>query len=314
MTASGQVAGTAAGRAGQPLVALVATMRPRQWLKNSLVVVVPLAAGKLLSPTVLLTTAIAFAVLCAAASATYLVNDVVDREIDRSHPRTRHRPVASGRLGVRTALVSSALLAAAAVTAGFAVRPEFGWTVVAYLLATLTYSLWLKHEPVLELALLAIGFLLRAIAGGTATAIPISSWFLLVAGFGSLFMAAGKRYSELERVLTARPLTDDDEPPAIVRRSLRGYTSSYLRFVWGLAAGVTITAYCLWSFEVADMQTPSPWLVWSVVPFVLGVLRYAVNIDRGDAETPEDAVLRDRWLLGVGLAWLILFGLGAMPT
>lgn len=297
----------AAGRAG----AFVVALRPRQWLKNTLVVAAPLGAGALFEPAVLRATIGAFVAFCLAASGTYLLNDVVDAEADRAHPAKRSRPVAAGHLSPRAAVVGAVVLLALALALGFAVRVPLGWTVGAYVVATLTYSLWLKHEPVIELALLALGFLLRAVAGGTAADVPLSSWFLIVAGFGSLFMAAGKRYSELLRVTAGEPVDGDGEATVVVRRSLLGYSETYLRFVWGLAAGVTITAYCLWAFGLAAVPSSLPWAVWSVLPFVLAILRYAVDVDRGRAEAPEEAVLGDRVLLLLALVWVVLFGLGA---
>ena len=180
---------------------------------------------------------------------------------------------------------------------------------VAYAVFTGAYSLFLKNEPVIELVLLAMGFLLRAIAGGVASGLPISEWFLIVAGFGSLFMAAGKRYGELDRLVRDG---GNSEQSGAVRASLRGYTLGYLRFVWGVAAAVTITAYCLWAFDVAQTPSSFPWAAWSVLPFVLAILRYAITVDRGAAEAPETAVLGDRVLVVLGAAWLILFGLGAV--
>jgi len=165
----------------------------------------------------------------------------------------------------------------------------------------MVYSLWLKHEPVLEMALLSVGFLLRALAGGMATGIPVSTWFLIVAGFGSLFMAAGKRYSEL---VSAHDLGDGPR-----RRSLEGYSPGYLRFVWGLAASVTVTGYCLWALNGTGAGA-SGWVGWSVLPFVLALLRYAVDIDAATAEAPEDVVLGDPVLIGLGLAWLVVFAVG----
>jgi decaprenyl-phosphate phosphoribosyltransferase len=142
-----------------------------------------------------------------------------------------------------------------------------------------------------------------------AAQLPISPWFLIVAGFGSLFMAAGKRFSELDRSLKA--VTDGSEQ-GIRRRSLDGYTLPYLRFVWGTAAAVAITAYCLWAFEVGLQESTFPWAQWSVLPFVLAILRYAVDVDKGQAEAPEDVVLKDRALLAMGAIWLVLFALGAL--
>lgn len=291
-------------------LALLLAMRPKQWLKNLLVVAAPLAAGSLLEGPVLAGTAIAFVVFCLAASATYLINDIRDVELDRRHPEKRWRPIASGAVQPRTAAAFAAVLMITALALAFWQSIGLGWTVLAYVVCTLSYSLGLKHEPVLELLLLSLGFMLRAIAGGVATGIPLSQWFLIVAGFGSLFMAAGKRYSELTR-LSADAI--DPGSGEAGRRVLAGYSTAYLQFVVAVAVGVTVTAYCLWAFEVGGGQTP-PWSLISVFPFVLALLRYGVDIFRGEAEAPENAVLSDRVLLAAGLAWVVTFGLGAIAA
>jgi len=288
-------------------VALAVALRPRQWLKNLLVFAAPLAAGQVLVPQVLIPTLIAFVAFCLVSSATYLINDIRDVEVDRHHPTKRARPIAAGQLKIPVALTTAVVLTVAALVLAWWDRPELAAVVLAYFVFTLAYSLGLKHEPVIELALLAMGFLLRAIAGGIASNLPISQWFLIVAGFGSLYVAAGKRYCEL--IGRDEDLQWQDRPR---RRSLAGYTPAYLRFVWGTAAAVTIAAYCLWAFEVGTTPASLPWAAWSVLPFVLAILRYGVEIDRGKAEAPEDAVLGDRVLMLIGLAWLILFGLGAL--
>ncbi len=290
-------------------VALVIGMRPRQWLKNVLVFAAPLAAGSLLEPDVLLPSVIAFIAFCLMSSATYLINDIRDVDADRAHPTKRNRPIAAGDLSPAVAATAALVLAAAALGLALWVNAGLLGVVLAYAVFTLSYSLFLKHEPVVELALLSMGFLLRAIAGGVAAQLPISPWFLIVAGFGSLFMAAGKRFSELDRSLKA--VTDGSEQ-GIRRRSLDGYTLPYLRFVWGTAAAVAITAYCLWAFEVGLQESTFPWAQWSVLPFVLAILRYAVDVDKGQAEAPEDVVLKDRALLAMGAIWLVLFALGAL--
>ena len=288
-------------------VALAVAMRPRQWLKNVLVFAAPLAAGSILQPDVLVPTLVAFVAFCLVSSATYLVNDARDVEADRAHPVKRHRPIAAGQLPASVAWLAAVVLALASLAIAASVNPSLAGVVAVYFVFTLSYSLLLKHEPVIELALLAMGFLLRAIAGGVAAELPISQWFLIVAAFGSLFMAAGKRYSELQR-----SLADGGNGDRPARRSLDGYTLGYLRFVWATAAAVTIMGYCLWAFEVAQAQASLPFAQWSVLPFVLGILRYGVVVDRGEAEAPEDAVLGDRVLLLIGVAWVVLFGLGAL--
>ena len=163
------------------------------------------------------------------------------------------------------------------------------------------YSIWLKHEPVIDLMLVASGFLMRAVAGGLAASLEISDWFLLVAGFGSLFMVAGKRYSELHTLGSE----------AGTRRSLVRYTASYLRFVWSTAAAVTIAGYSLWAFE-SRVDTTFPWHALSIIPFVGALLRYAVDIDAGSAAEPEDIVWGDRVLQGIGVLWLVVLTLGVL--
>jgi decaprenyl-phosphate phosphoribosyltransferase len=287
-----------------PLAVLVA-LRPRQWVKNLLVFAVPLAAGKLTERDVAVDTLVAFACFCAVASATYLVNDVRDVSSDRVHPTKRFRPIAAGELSVPLAIVLAVLLAVAGIgAAALSTYPGFLVTLSVYLVATLSYSFGLKNEPVVELVLIATGFVLRATAGGTATGIPISPWFLTVAAFGSLFMAAGKRYSEFVSL-------GDDRSDS--RPALAGYSATYLRFVWTVAAGIMLTAYCLWAFQVGVRDRGTlPLAAWSVVPFIVAVLRFALDIDRGDAGAPEDIALHDRVLQVTALMWFLMFGLGAI--
>jgi decaprenyl-phosphate phosphoribosyltransferase len=285
-------------------VALLVALRPKQWLKNVLVFAAPLAAGSLFEPAVFWPSVGAFVAFCLASSATYLVNDVRDVEVDREHPKKQHRPIAAGHLGSGGAITAAVVLALAAVALSVWISTALAGVVLAYLVFTLAYSLWLKHEPVIELALLAMGFLLRAVAGGAAADLPISQWFLIVAAFGSLFIAAGKRFSELHRL--------EREGVEPKRRSLAGYTTNFLRFVLAASAAVTIMGYALWAFEVGQAASTLPWAQWSVLPFVLAVLRYGAEIFQGEAETPEDTLLHDRVLILLGVAWLALFTLGAL--
>jgi decaprenyl-phosphate phosphoribosyltransferase len=160
------------------------------------------------------------------------------------------------------------------------------------------YSDFLKHLPVVDLAMVASGFLLRAIAGGVAAGIPLSQWFLLVASFGSFFMVAGKRYSEMKAL----------GADAGTRRSLTRYSESYLRFAWMLAAVMVLISYSLWAFENRDGQPPLgvPWTAISIAPFTLGLLQYALEVDSGNAGEPEEVVLHDHVLQGIGLVWLVV--------
>ena len=269
-------------------------MRPRQWVKNVLVLAPVFPAGQQVGLDTLTGVGVAFVLFCVLSSSIYLINDAKDVEADRAHPRKRFRPIAAGELPVRTAVVLAVVLAAVALGAGTLWQPMLGVVLGVYFVVQLAYCFGLKHEPVLELACVASGFLLRMLAGGTAGDIPLSGWFLLTTAFGSLFMAAGKRYGESRRgELTGEP----------VRRVVQRYTPTYLRFVWTLAATVVVTTYALWAIEVLVAQTGTSLATLTIVPFVLAVLRYAVDVDSGNAEEPEEIALHDRVLLGLAGLW-----------
>lgn len=283
------------------LLQLMRLMRPRLWSRNLLVAAVPLAAGALLHREVLLATLQGFVALCLAASSGYCLNDVIDAAADARHPTKRFRPVASGRVSPRSALALGAVLAIAALALAWPTS-ALRWVVLAYLVLTAVYTTRLKREPVIELALVSAGFLLRAIAGGAATAIPVSPWFLIVTGFGSLFVVIGKRLSEFV----------SSGPDQGTRRSLAGYTESYLRLVLAMAAAVTVAAYCLWAFGITSKRVETTYAALSVVPLVLGMMRYALDVDRGRAQEPEGVVSGDRVLQGLGALWVLTFWLAAM--
>lgn len=278
------------------LPAPIRAMRPRQWVKNFLVVLAPLAGGVLFQPDVLEGVALAFVAFCLVSSAVYLLNDIRDVEEDKLHPKKRFRPIAAGELSIPVAAVMGIVLGLAGLALGFWTAPALGVTLVVYVAIQILYSAVLKHLPVIDLAVVSSGFLLRAIAGGVAVAVPLSQWFLLVAAFGSLFMVAGKRYSELVSV----------GADAGTRKSLDRYSQSYLRFVWILAAVLVVTCYSLWAFENPGREPLGvPWTAISIAPFTLGMLQYALEVDAGQAGEPEDVVLHDHVLQGLGLIWLI---------
>lgn len=285
-------------------LALVRGVRPRQWLKNVLVFAAPLASGTILHGAVLARTLAAFGLFCLVAGGVYLVNDVRDAAADRLHPTKRLRPVASGALPVPVALTAGVLLLAAPVAvAALWVRPALAGVLGSYVVISLAYSFFLKNQPVIDLAAVASGFVLRGIAGGAAAEIHFSQWFLLVAAFGALFMVAGKRYAELVALGEGSG----------TRKTLGEYSQSYLRFVWSLSAGVSCTVYSLWAFELMrNSGSGVPWPTISIAPFVLALLRYAVDVDRGAAGAPEEIVLRDRVLLGLGLLWVATFAAGVL--
>ena len=280
--------------------ALVKALRPKQWTKNVLVVAAPFAAGRLFEPSVAANVAVAFVAFCLASSAVYLLNDVRDAPKDRLHPEKKNRPIASGQVAPSTAVVLAVVALVASLALSTLAEPALLWVIVTYLVLQLLYVFWLKNQPVLDLAVIASGFLLRALAGGAATDIAISDWFLLVAGFGSLFVVAGKRYSELVT------LEANESEIGQTRSTLLSYTSTYLRFVWTVAAAVTVMVYGLWVITVPRDSTTATLI--SLVPFTLGLLVYALVIDSGKGGEPETAILRNPTLLALGALWVISLG------
>ena len=281
---------------------LVRTARPKQWLKNVLVLAAPAAAGVLTEGDVWPRVAVAFLAFCLAASGTYFFNDAVDVDADRRHPTKRNRPVAAGHLSPgRAKWIGAALLVAALAISAPIEGGRLVLVVAVYVVLTIGYSSWLKHEPVIDLAAVAAGFVLRAVAGGVAAGVPLSNWFLIVAGAGSLFIVAGKRHAEVHDLGT---------DSSSHRTVLAAYSPGFLTFVRAVAASVAISAYCLWAFERGDVSGYDLWYQLSIVPFVLGMLRYALLVEHGHGGAPEELVLSDRVLLALGFAWVVLFALG----
>ncbi len=294
-------------RVGPPktlLGGIVKAVRPRQWVKNLLVLAAPLAAlggeHHYDYRQVAVKVGIAFIVFCMAASCIYLINDARDVEADRAHPTKRFRPIAAGVVPVPLAYGLAVVLGVAALVISWLVTPHLALVMAVYIGIQLAYCFGLKHQAVLDICIVSSGFLIRAIAGGVAAGIPLSQWFLLVFAFGSLFMGAGKRYAELQLA---------ERTGAKIRKSLESYTSTYLRFVWTLSATAVVLCYALFAFE-RDGGAASWWAV-SIIPFTVAILRYAVDIDGGDAGEPEEIALHDRVLQLLALALIGTVGAAA---
>lgn len=284
------------------LAGLWHTARPRQWIKNVLLLAAPFGAGVIDDGDALARTGIAFVLFCLAASGAYFLNDAADVDADRRHDRKRLRPVAAGQVPVALARLVGAALLVIALPAGFVlVNVELGIALACYVGVTLAYTFWLKHEPVLDLAGVAAGFLIRAIAGGVAAEVWISQWFIIVVGFSSLFIVTGKR--------SAEHLELGDERGGH-RATLSAYSETFLRFVRGTATAAAFTAYCVWAFEKGEGTSGALWFELSILPFVMAMLRYALLLDQGQGGAPEEVFLRDRTLQGLGLAWAAFFGAG----
>ncbi|MDO9407574.1 decaprenyl-phosphate phosphoribosyltransferase [Patulibacter sp.] len=275
---------------------LVRTGRPKQYVKNVLVFAAPAAGAGLGDADVILKALLCFVAFCLVSSATYILNDVGDVEADRAHPTKRQRPIASGVVPVPIALVAVVGLLVLGLGLAYAISWQLGLLLTAYKALTIAYTFRLKHTAILDIVVVATGFAVRAISGGVAVDIALSQWFLAVTCFGSLFMVAGKRHGELLHVGEG----------GATRKALTQYTVEYLRFVVTMAASVTILTYCLWAFE-HPRTSDIPWWGLSIVPFVMGIMRYALLVDQGKGGAPEELVIRDPGLRVIGIAWVALF-------
>jgi decaprenyl-phosphate phosphoribosyltransferase len=282
-------------RGSNSALALLRACRPRQWAKNVLVVAAPAAAGMIFHPKIAAEVVGAFAVMSMVSSSTYLVNDVRDVEKDRRHPRKRFRPIAAGEVQVRSALLLAAALAAFGVLAGALIAPALGAVAFAYLVLTAAYTLWLKHVAVVDIAVIAAGFVLRALAGGAATGLPLSKWFVLVTGFGAIFLVVGKRFAELTR----------DNEGAAVRATLGVYTPQGLWAALAASALLTFSSYFGWA---ATRPDHTALFVVSTIPLGFWLGRYTKLVHHGHGEAPEDVVLGDRALILLGATWAVLCG------
>jgi decaprenyl-phosphate phosphoribosyltransferase len=277
-------------------------LRPQQWIKNLLVFAAPAAAGVLDEGEHLVHSGVVFLAFCLAASGTYCLNDVADATADRHHPTKRTRPVASGEISPGTAVaLGLGLLASGLLAAALSGELAAAGLLAVYVAMTTSYTYWLKHVAVIDMVVVTAGFVLRAVAGVVGTEVPVSDWYLIVASFGSLFLVAGKRTSELRL----------GDGAGNHRRALDDYSTSFLVLVRSFSLGITVLAYCLWAFEKSELADSwFPWFELSIVPFTALLLRYALAHESAELAGPEEIVLGDRQLQAIGFVWACCLGAG----
>jgi 4-hydroxybenzoate polyprenyltransferase len=281
--------------------AVLATMRPRQWVKN-LFVAAPLVFSKnLTEPDLAARALLALIAFCLLSGAVYAFNDVRDAEADRRHPSKRRRPVAAGALSERTALVAAALLSAGALVACASLSWALAAVAAGYLVNNLAYSVGLKRIAFLDVLLIAGGFLLRVWAGGLAIDVPVSPWLLACTGLLACLLGFGKRAHELMQAEAA------DVEAHHTRASLAGYRVRHLRWAMSLLAVATSAAYALYTQDAHTVASFGTRSLIVTLPFcLLGIARFAqIALWRSGDDSPTDAILRDVPFL------LILAGWGA---
>ena len=289
------------------LSALIRACRPRQWTKNLLVFAAPLFAFRI-EADIWLAASGALLAFCLISSAIYLLNDSLDVEADRQHPRKRNRPIAAGLVSVPMALTTSALLAFISLMLAAAISAPLAGVILAYALIQVGYCLRLKREPLLDLFCISAGFLLRAMAGGVAAGLALSPWFLLTVGLLALFLAVEKRKAELQIALGRGVMT---------RQVLERYSLPLLLRLEGLVSTSAFMSYSLWASGPALNGASTSWMLLTV-PFVLvGIFRYQLLSDPQEAERrrsldpdrtsekPEEILLGDRGIKLTLLGWFI---------
>jgi 4-hydroxybenzoate polyprenyltransferase len=277
------------------LGAWVRALRPDQWTKNLLVFAALIFGLRLLEPEAALRAVLAFVSFCAASSGGYLLNDVRDLERDRVHPSKRRRPIASGAISVPAAVVGAAILIAAALALALGITPVFGGIVAAYLVLTVSYSFGLKNVVLLDAILIAVGFVLRAVAGAAAIEVAISPWLVVCTFMAALFLSLGKRRAEIAAL----------EGAATHRPASRAYSLELLDQLMTVVVATSILSYCLYTLSPEVRERFGVDHLEVTVPIVVyGLFRYLYLVRATDlAQNPSRAIITDRPVLLTVLLW-----------
>jgi decaprenyl-phosphate phosphoribosyltransferase len=290
------------------LSAHIQALRPRQWTKNFIVFAAPLFAFDV-SAKAIAGSLFAFCLFCAASSSFYLLNDIFDVKADRQHPVKSKRPIASGMVAIPTAIAMAAALLTTALGLSWRDSASLGLTILCYALLQVAYNLKLKHTVILDVIAIACGFILRAFAGGAATGITLSSWFLLCTGMLALFLGIEKRKAELR-------LSEIKGKKS--RAVLHRYTLPLLSRMESVVTNGTILSYALWSSGPIVSGASTAWMMLTLPCVLYGIFRYQLLSDPqeiarhsaeseqgGQTERPEEVLLNDKPMLLTVLAWLV---------
>jgi 4-hydroxybenzoate polyprenyltransferase len=277
------------------LSALIKTMRPRQWTKNIFVFAALVFDKQLLNPDSFLRTLAGFALFCLISSSVYIFNDIADVEADRKHPEKKKRPIPSGKLPIRAAWIAGIVLVIFTFAASYFLAPGFEVVVVTYFFLNIAYTKWLKHIPILDVLIIAAGFVLRVHAGVTLISVErFSPWLYVVMTLLSLFLGFGKRRAEL--ALLAHGAGSH-------RKVLDGYTLPLIDQYIMIVSGTTIVAYSLYTFSAPNV--PDNHSMMLTIPFVVyAIFRYLylINVEHAGG-APEEILLTDRPFQIAMLLW-----------
>ncbi|MFQ5411519.1 MAG: decaprenyl-phosphate phosphoribosyltransferase [Phycisphaerae bacterium] len=281
------------------VTAAVRLMRPAQWVKNVFVFAAWVFGVRYDAPEAFdqfLHAAGAFGIFCMLSGAVYAFNDLLDYREDAHHPTKRHRPVASGAISPGLAGVLAVLLAAGGSYAALQLPQGFAGTAVAYLLLNVIYSLWGKQRMLLDVILIAIGFVLRALAGAEAIEVEVSAWLVVCTFTLCLFLGFGKRRCEIAVMKT-------NERASSHRSTLSDYTPELLMQLLSATGAMAVMTFLLYTL---DPNSPSPLLVFTTPLVFYAIFRYAMVISRGERTGPTDVLIKDRPFLATAILWTLL--------
>ncbi len=292
-------------------------LRPRQWIKNFAIFAALLFSGQLFDITLIQKVAEGFIIFCAISSAIYVINDILDVEKDKLHPFKRFRPIAHGDVSVRAAIIVATTLAAGSIIASYFIDPAFFIITIIYFVLQLGYSAYLKHIEIVDILTLAAGYILRVFAGEIVTDTHISAWLFLTVISLSLFLAIGKRRSEIT-LLSHQP-----GPQLATRKTLSHYTDKLLDIYLSIFATSTFISYALFTFlenpaglqftfdiipaDILGTYLQRKWLMITIIPVAYGLMRYLQRIyEKHEGESPERLLFSDRPLLISVILWVLL--------
>jgi len=290
--------GAVVSRTRSRLHLVLVSMRPGQWPKNAFLFAALLFSRNIFHPAQVLTSVLAFGIFCLASGAVYILNDLLDMEQDRNHPKKQSRPLASGALDPETGALAFAILLPAALLAGCLVNGTFLLAVLAYLVLQMAYCTFLKRIILLDIFAIASGFFLRVAAGSAAIQVPMSKWLLICTIFISLFLALAKRRHELLAL---------GEGAGEHRKVLEEYNLLFLDQMVSIATAGTIVSYSLYTLSEETIAKFGTSRLWLTVPIVLyGISRYLYRVYRhGDGGQPEELVWKDRPLLACVAVYVV---------
>lgn len=288
--------------------------RPEQWSKNVFLLAGLIFGHKLTDPTAVTHVLLGFACFSLVASAVYVFNDIHDREEDRLHPRKKNRPIASGRVPVGSAVFYSLGLACVGLLGAALLNPAFLIVTATYLVMQVLYTLWLKHAALLDVILIGVGFVLRAVAGAVLAQVAISPWLVVCTFTLCLFMGFSKRRCELNALAL-----NGANGAAQHRRTLAAYTPELLNHMTTVTAGIAVVSFMLYAMDARTYEVyHTRALIYTLPLVVYAVFRFALLVEHGRVDGPTDVLIKDRPFQIALLLWalavvLIVYG-GAEMT